>query len=198
MISVICRCTTVALLLWAAASTEAFSVLPVTTTRCSTGHDRPSTAFHAWSTKEREATAETTADTSADTTTTEDTVQKYGLEAGLFQSWRQGGSDGQNSAQQLLKKYGIAYLATSIPLAAVSFAICYLLVDNGIDVGALLQKVGIQAGDAADQAGTVAIAYAAHKAASPIRFPPTVILTPIVAKWIGKEPEAADEENDSE
>jgi Protein of unknown function (DUF1279) len=190
MISVIRRCTAVVLLLvWAAVSTEAFSVLPVTTTtttRFSTGRARP-LALHAWSTKER------------DTTTTDDTVQKYGLEAGLFQSWRQGGSDGQNSAQQLLKKYGIAYLATSIPLAAVSFAICYVLVDNGIDVGALLQKVGIQAGDAADQAGTVAIAYAAHKAASPIRFPPTVILTPIVAKWIGKEPEAADnEENDSE
>jgi uncharacterized protein (DUF697 family) len=35
---------------------------------------------------------------------------------------------------------------------------------------------------------------AAHKAASPIRFPPTVILTPIVAKMIGKEPNEGDEE----
>eukprot|EP00539_Tryblionella_compressa_P007254 CAMPEP_0178773952 /NCGR_PEP_ID=MMETSP0744-20121128/23377_1 /TAXON_ID=913974 /ORGANISM="Nitzschia punctata, Strain CCMP561" /LENGTH=149 /DNA_ID=CAMNT_0020430785 /DNA_START=34 /DNA_END=484 /DNA_ORIENTATION=- len=79
----------------------------------------------------------------------------------------------------------IAYLATSIPLAIVSFAICYVLVDNGVDVGALLAKVGIESTGAADKAGTLAIAYAAHKAASPIRFPPTVILTPVVAKMIG-------------
>lgn len=35
--------------------------------------------------------------------------------------------------------------------------------------------------------GTVALAYAAHKAASPIRFPPTVALTPVVARALGKE-----------
>ena len=38
-----------------------------------------------------------------------------------------------------------------------------------------------------ETAGTVGIAYAIHKAASPIRFPPTVALTPVVAKWIGRE-----------
>jgi len=106
-----------------------------------------------------------------------------------------------------------------------------VLVDNGVDVGALLSKVGIEATGKAETAGpmrhraakcscpahsiyqrqcknydgsellcctgsgglrqlmpldsvagTVAIAYAAHKAASPIRFPPTVALTPLTAK----------------
>jgi hypothetical protein len=36
------------------------------------------------------------------------------------------------------------------------------------------------------QVGTFAIAYAAHKALSPVRFPPTVALTPVVARWTGK------------
>ena len=63
-----------------------------------------------------------------------------------------------------------------------------------MDVGALLEKIGIQAGDTGEKAGTFAIAYAAHKAASPIRFPPTVLLTPVVAKLIGKEPNAVDGE----
>lgn len=40
----------------------------------------------------------------------------------------------------------------------------------------------------APQVGTFAIAYAAHKALSPVRFPPTVALTPLVAQWIGKKP----------
>ena len=123
----------------------------------------------------------------------EKTTEKYGLEVGLFESMKQ--KDGE-SAKSLLKKYGIAYLATSIPLALVSFAICYVLVDNGVDVRALLAKIGIESSQTGETAGTFAIAYAAHKAASPIRFPPTVALTPVVAKFIGKEPEA-DTEGDA-
>jgi hypothetical protein len=128
----------------------------------------------------------------------EETTEKFGLEAGLFQSLKR--QDGGESAKSLLKKYGIAYLATSIPLALVSFTISYLLVDNGVDVSGLLSKyVGIESpSGAADKAGTFAIAYAAHKAASPIRFPPTVLLTPIVAKMIGKEPEQVDVEEEDE
>lgn len=43
------------------------------------------------------------------------------------------------------------------------------------------------------QVGTAALAYAAHKAASPIRFPPTVALTPLVARWMGKEVKEGDD-----
>ena len=40
----------------------------------------------------------------------------------------------------------------------------------------------------ARQVGTASIAYVAHKAASPLRFPPTVALTPYVAKTLfGKD-----------
>lgn len=70
--------------------------------------------------------------------------------------------------------------------------------DNGVDVDSLLSKVGIEAGDSGEKAGTFAIAYAAHKAASPIRFPPTVLLTPVVAKLIGKEPNEVDAEGESD
>lgn len=66
----------------------------------------------------------------------------------------------------------------------------------GVDVAALLSKVGITTSSTNEKVGTAAIAYAAHKAASPIRFPPTVALTPVVAKLIGKE--AAEEEDDAE
>jgi len=140
------------------------------------------TRFSKWAVEE-EKKAQVQAPPSA-----EETTQKFGLEAGLFQSLKS--KDGGESAKTLLKKYGIAYLATSIPLAIISFAICYVLVDNGVDVSVLLSKVGINvaSGDASEKVGTFAIAYAAHKAASPIRFPPTVLLTPIVAKLIGKEP----------
>ena len=54
-----------------------------------------------------------------------------------------------------------------------------------MDVEALLSKVGLEASDTSETVGTVAIAYAAHKALSPVRFPPTVVATPIVARWLG-------------
>lgn len=96
------------------------------------------------------------------------------------------------SAKTLLKKYGVAYLATSISLSILSMNLCYLAVSSGVDVAALLAKLGIRAGG--KKAGTFAIAYAAHKAASPIRFPPTVILSRYAARLMGKKSPKVQEE----
>ena len=57
----------------------------------------------------------------------------------------------------------------------------------------LLERVGIEVSSDSQNIGTASIAYVAHKAASPIRFPPTVALTPIVAKRLfGKTDEELD------
>lgn len=125
----------------------------------------------------------------------DEVTKKYGLEAGLWQIFsskeEQKGDDEKKSktdqAKELLAKYGGAYLATSITLSLISFSLCYVLISAGIDVQALLQRVGISLDATGEKVGTFALAYAAHKAASPIRFPPTVALTPIVAGWIGKK-----------
>lgn len=120
----------------------------------------------------------------------DETVKKYGLEAGLFKALKDGNDEdaegAATTAKDLLKQYGSAYLITSISLSLVSFGICYVAVSNGVDMAALLGKVGIQTSSSAETTGTVAVAYAIHKAASPIRFPPTVALTPAVAKFLGK------------
>ncbi|ERN16173.1 hypothetical protein AMTRI_Chr11g152640 [Amborella trichopoda] len=123
----------------------------------------------------------------------EQITQKFGLEAGLWKIFgskeaKEGeGKSKANQTKELLAKYGGAYLATSIFLSLVSFALCYLLVRAGIDIQGLLEKVGIHADETGGKVGTFALAYAAHKAASPIRFPPTVALTPMVANWIRKK-----------
>ncbi|KAI4334193.1 hypothetical protein L6164_018912 [Bauhinia variegata] len=125
----------------------------------------------------------------------EEVTKKYGLEVGLwkiFSSKEEGKGDSEkkskgDQAKELLAKYGGAYLATSITLSLISFTLCYALISAGVDVAALLDKVGISTNETGEKVGTFALAYAAHKAASPIRFPPTVALTPIVAGWIGKK-----------
>lgn len=134
----------------------------------------------------------TSSSLTAKNTNVEETTKKYGLEVGLVQSL-QSKEDGAESAKTLLKKYGIAYLATSIPLAILSMAFFYILVDQGVNVASLLSKIGLVPTETTEKAGTFAIAYAAHKATSPIRFPPTVLLTPLVAQWIGKEEQEEEE-----
>lgn len=56
-----------------------------------------------------------------------------------------------------------------------------------MDIGAVLEKIGIQVNTTSEKVGTAAIAYAAHKALSPVRFPPTVALTPVVARMLGRK-----------
>ncbi|GLI58980.1 hypothetical protein VaNZ11_000801 [Volvox africanus] len=118
-------------------------------------------------------------------------TEKYGLEAGLFKAFTSKGGDGKLSsteqAKQLLAQYGSAYLITSISFAIVSFTACYFAIDAGVDIPALLAKIGIQVSDTSEKVGTFALAYAAHKALSPVRFPPTVALTPVVAKYLGRK-----------
>ncbi|KAK2981559.1 hypothetical protein RJ640_008691 [Escallonia rubra] len=150
----------------------------------------------------KEKTEEIKAPSSSSSSSSADEItEKFGLEAGLWKIFSskeesKEESEGKKSkgdqAKELLTKYGGAYLATSITLSLISFTLCYALISAGVDVPALLQKVGIYAGETGEKVGTFALAYAAHKAASPIRFPPTVALTPIVASWIGKK---VDKEN---
>ena len=72
--------------------------------------------------------------------TPEEITKKYGFEAGIFNALKSGGGgkDGEGGgmvkAGDLLKRYGGAYLLTSTSLALVSFGLCYVLVDNGVDV----------------------------------------------------------------
>ena len=147
----------------------------------------------------------TAAATNPEPSDAERTTEKYGLEAGLWKVLTSKNAGGEASsasgqaptskaaqAKALLKTYGSAYLITSISFAVVSFGACYALVSAGVDVGSLLEKVGLTAGATSERVGTFAIAYAAHKALSPVRFPPTVALTPVVARWLGRKPEGGE------
>lgn len=114
----------------------------------------------------------------------------------VFTNKQEGGKSKGQQAKELLTRYGSAYLITSISFALVSFTLCYALINSGVDVQALLTRFGLKPSDTSEKVGTFAIAYAAHKALSPVRFPPTVALTPVVAKLIGKQPNEGDAPQD--
>lgn len=109
------------------------------------------------------------------------------------------------NAKETMARYGGSYLGSSIFLSLLSFAALYAAIDAGVDVKPGLRAFGdFLAGTplgrpaALDKIGesgsTFALAYIAHKATSPIRFPPTLVLTEVIAKALGKDggDEAAD------
>lgn len=74
----------------------------------------------------------------------------------------------------------VAYAITTIGLYAISYAICYLLVDQVLHFGTFLERIGIS------RAGNFAIAYFACKETSPILPWLTVLLVPDVTKLLQK------------
>jgi hypothetical protein len=105
-------------------------------------------------------------------------------------------------AKELLTLYGPVYLGTSISFAIVSFAFFYVLVSTGVDVRQFVETLGewlentplgrpAVLDQLSPQVGTVALAYIAHKATSPLRFPLTVAAVPFVAKLFKKRPQAS-------
>jgi hypothetical protein len=122
----------------------------------------------------------------------DDSFVKRGLELALIKEGLdafRGASNREESlatAGALLKQYGPAYLITSLSFAACTYSGCYVAISRGVDVAALLARFGIKSA-ASERVGTAGIAYVCHKAMSPLRFPPTVALTPVVARWLGQK-----------
>jgi Protein of unknown function (DUF1279) len=111
-----------------------------------------------------------------------------------------GGAPGgrPKTAKDTLARYGGAYLGTSVALSLLSFGVLYVAIDAGVDVKPGLRAFGdFLAGtplgrpaalDSIGETGsTMALAYIAHKVTSPLRFPPTLLLTEFVAKAVGKD-----------
>lgn len=97
------------------------------------------------------------------------------------------------TAKELAQLYGGSYLGTSIGLSLISFGVFYLLISAGVDIRSLLNGLGNWLAttplgrpsgldNISDSAGAAALAYIAHKATSPLRFPVTIAATPLVAK----------------
>lgn len=107
------------------------------------------------------------------------------------------------TAQEVAKLYGGSYLGTSIAMSIVSYAVLYALVYIGVDVRGITNAFGnwlattplgrpSALDNVSDAASAAAIAYVAHKVASPLRFPLTIAATPFVARIFSKKPTPGD------
>lgn len=101
-----------------------------------------------------------------------------------------GGGEKPNKTQQLkrvFKEYGGVAVTFHVGISLVSLGIFYALVSSGLDVPALLLKVGfsealVQSKMAAGTS-TFVLAYAIHKLFAPVRMSITVVSVPFLVRY---------------
>ena len=90
----------------------------------------------------------------------------------------------KNKIQELMALYGKLAIIIYLSIFFLVFLSFYLAIEAGVD----LESWSLFKGRLG-QAGQVVIAYAATKITQPIRIAVTVALTPLVARFLGKERE---------
>ncbi|KAM9296532.1 protein FAM210B, mitochondrial [Gastrophryne carolinensis] len=102
-----------------------------------------------------------------------------------------GGGDKPSKTQQLkrvFKEYGAVAVTFHVAISLTSLGFFYLLVSSGLDVSALLLRVGfseavVQSRLAAGTS-TFVLAYAIHKLFAPVRISVTVVSVPFLVRYL--------------
>jgi hypothetical protein len=95
----------------------------------------------------------------------------------------------RDRAKNFAVEYGPVGIVTHTVLSLISFCVIYIGVSNGVDVESILHSMGFPSSGlhgTANSAGTLVLAYTAYKLASPIRWPFTFAVTPIIARVLRK------------
>jgi hypothetical protein len=106
---------------------------------------------------------------------------------GLQLSWTEKG-------KLFLREYGKVGIVTHITLSVLSYSILYMSITKGLDVGAYIQSwsSSVQADhsnsteNGIQTASNFVVTYALYKMLTPIRWPLTFFVTPIVVKQLKK------------
>ncbi|KAK5872200.1 hypothetical protein PBY51_012921 [Eleginops maclovinus] len=149
---------------------------------CSTG----TMQTRAFSTKKSETGEEHTANNKEEAPTTSSSTEKTAGE-----TEPEGGKP--NKTQQLkkvFKEYGAVGVSFHIGMSLMSLGMFYLLVSSGIDMAAVLCKVGFSETVVRSKmaAGTsmFVLAYAIHKLFAPLRISITLVSVPLIVRYFRK------------
>ena len=90
----------------------------------------------------------------------------------------------EKSSKTWLKQYGTVGVVTHGTLSIVSLTLIYTGIKSGVDIVSLIEKIGLFENIPVPKTtGDFILAYGMYKILSPIRWPLTIALTPIVFKW---------------
>ena len=88
--------------------------------------------------------------------------------------------------KKLFDDYGYVALSVYWIIFLSTVAVFYIALERGVDVAALIERMGMDWGEAAEKTGTIAVAYAATKILQPLRILLTLALVPPVGTWWNK------------
>lgn len=89
--------------------------------------------------------------------------------------------------KKAFKDYGSTVIVFHIGISLISLGGFYLLVSSGLDVFALVEKLGFSAdsiGKLGANASTFVVAYAIHKVFAPVRISITLFSTPFIVRYL--------------
>ncbi|XP_010775146.1 protein FAM210B, mitochondrial isoform X2 [Notothenia coriiceps] len=140
----------------------------------------------AFSTKKSEAVEEHTANNKEKAPTTSSSTEKTAGE-----SEPEGGKP--NKTQQLkkvFKEYGAVGVSFHIGMSLMSLGMFYLFVSSGMDMAAVLCKVGFSEAVVRSKmvagTSTFVLAYAIHKLFAPLRISITLVSVPLIVRYFRK------------
>ncbi|KAM4613013.1 protein FAM210B, mitochondrial isoform 2-T2 [Polymixia lowei] len=92
--------------------------------------------------------------------------------------------------KKVFKEYGAVGVSFHITISLMSLGMFYLLVSSGIDMAAILCKLGfsesvVQSKMAAGTS-TFFLAYAVHKLFAPVRMSVTLVSVPLIVRYLRK------------
>ena len=96
-----------------------------------------------------------------------------------------------SSSSALFRKYGKVAVGVHLCTSAMYFGALYAGVKQGVDIESILSHAGLSLDslpggpDSKKQIGDIAVSYAAYKVLTPVRWPTTIALTPLVARRLG-------------
>ncbi|NWX20224.1 F210B protein, partial [Aegotheles bennettii] len=98
-----------------------------------------------------------------------------------------------NKSQQLkqvFKEYGAVGVSFHVGISLVSLGIFYLAVSSGVDMTAVLTKLGFSESSLQSKmaagTSTFVLAYAVHKLFAPVRISITVVSVPFIVRYCRK------------
>ncbi|XP_030078361.1 protein FAM210B, mitochondrial [Microcaecilia unicolor] len=108
-----------------------------------------------------------------------------------------GGSDGDEKKpdksqqlKQVFKEYGAVGVGFHVGISLVSLGMFYLIISSGVDISAVLLKLGFNEAIVRSKAtagtSTFMLAYAIHKLFAPVRISITVVSVPFIVRYFRK------------
>lgn len=94
----------------------------------------------------------------------------------------------KKSYKDLVARYGRVAVITYFTIFFSVLGAFWIAVQQGVDLAQGLQSMGFDTAGASSKSGTFVMAYGFTKLTQPIRIAATVVLTPLIARFTGREP----------